>query len=95
MQTFMYTIYDVKAKAYLMPIFMATDAIAVRSFTNAINQEGHQFNTNPEDYTLHRIGLFDDETAQMQTSDPELIISGLQALNSSAIKNPHLEAVNK
>lgn len=93
MQSFIYTIYDVKAKAYLQPMFLATDAIAVRSFSNAINKKDHSFNTNPEDYTLHRIGLFDDETAQMQTSDPELIISGLQALDTSAIKNPHLEAV--
>lgn len=93
MQTFIYTIYDVKAKAYLLPIMMATDAIAVRSFTNVINQEGHQFNQNPEDYTLHRIGLFDDENAEIKHYNPELIISGLQALDTSAIKNPHLEAV--
>lgn len=95
MISFMYSVYDVKAQAYMLPFFQATDALAIRSFENAVNKEGHAFNMNPEDYRLALIGQFDDETALVTSQDAHILIHGLQASNKSAIKEVPRETMEK
>lgn len=55
-----FSVYDNKAKAYLPPFIMHNDAMAVRVFGDCVNSEDHQFGKHPDDYTLFRIGVFDD-----------------------------------
>lgn len=66
MQHSIFTVYDDKAKAYLPPFFMHRAAMAIRTFTDACNDESHQFGKNPADYTLFEIGVYDDETATIK-----------------------------
>lgn len=61
-----FTVYDSKAEAYLQPFFTTTPALAMRSFQQAANTEGHDFNQYAADYTLFHIGAYDDATAQLQ-----------------------------
>lgn len=56
----MFTVFDVKAKAYLPPFFMPQVGQAVRSFGDAVSDETHAFHKHPEDYTLFIVGSFDD-----------------------------------
>lgn len=65
----MFTIYDSKAAAFLQPFFAATTAVAVRSFSAAARQEGHDFHNYAEDYTLFELGEFDQENAKMMLCD--------------------------
>lgn len=60
-----YTVYDAKAEAYLTPFFAATDAVAIRNFNAAANDEEHSFHRHAEDYSLFLIGGFDIETATL------------------------------
>lgn len=55
-----YTVYDEKAGAYLTPFFMPTDGMALRAITDALTDKEHQFTKHSEDFTLYRIGIFDD-----------------------------------
>ncbi len=54
-----YSIFDSKAEAYHSPIHATNDAVATRMFSNAVNDESHEFNRHSEDYVLFRVGTFD------------------------------------
>ena len=60
-----FTVLDIKSKAYIPPFYMPTTEMAVRTFTNMANDVNHQFGLNPEDFILHEIGTFDDATATL------------------------------
>lgn len=60
MKLHMFTVFDVKAKAYLPPFFLPQVGQAVRSFGDAIDDPAHAFAKHPEDYTLFLVGTFDD-----------------------------------
>lgn len=72
-------VFDVKAKAFNVPFPAQNVPIAVRMFTNSVNNPQHTFAPNPEDYTLHLVGEFDDETGAI-TPMNELLVSGLQVV---------------
>lgn len=59
----MFSIFDEKAKAYLPPFILHRPEMAVRIFSDCINDPTHQFAKNPGDYTLFQIGNFLDTTA--------------------------------
>lgn len=70
MEKFLFTVYDSAAAAYLDPFIAPSTEFAIREFRRAVNQEGHQFNTFPEDYTLFQIGSFDPLTATLKPTPP-------------------------
>ncbi len=53
-----YTIWDSKADAYITPFFSVNDEVAIRSFSSACTDEGHDFYRHAEDYTLFRVATF-------------------------------------
>ena len=59
-----FTVYDEKAEAFLPPFILPKVAQAERVFRDCINSTDHQFGQNPADYTLFRLGNFDDENGQ-------------------------------
>lgn len=60
-----YSVYDIKAEAYLPPFFLRTDAEAIRSFTSASLDENHPFCKHSDDYALFRLGSFDDDDGEL------------------------------
>lgn len=58
----LFSVFDEKAKSFIAPFAMPTDAMAVREFAGCVNDEKHAFGRNPEDYTLFRLGEVDVET---------------------------------
>jgi len=69
----LYTINDVKAANYLPPFTSMNNQTAIRQFSTAIMQEGHDFNNNAEDYSLWRIGDYDTETTIIEQGNKELL----------------------
>ncbi len=55
-----YSVYDSKAKAWILPFFSDNDETAYRSFRTAALAEEHQFNVHADDYTLFWIGEWDE-----------------------------------
>ena len=59
-----FSIYDAKAEAYLPPFILPNIALAKRVFGECVNSSDHQFSKSPFDYTLFRLGQFDDSAGQ-------------------------------
>lgn len=53
-----YSVFDSKAEAYLRPFFAETRGLAVRSFSDAVNDPAHEMCKHAADYTLFEIGHF-------------------------------------
>ena len=69
-----YAIRDIQANRAITPIFRENDNVAIRDFCRAIQQE--PFNQAPEDYTLYRIGEWDDETMILVERENFRIMNG-------------------
>jgi hypothetical protein len=65
-----YTIHDSKADAYLPPFFLHSDGMATRSFQDCITDKEHNFGKHPQDYTLFKIGTFNDKTSEIEYLSP-------------------------
>lgn len=79
-----FTIFDQQAKAFLPPFFMPTEGMAVRQFSDMVNDSNCQFNKHPKDYTLFQLGSFNDNSAHITIEKTPLsVYNGLQLLNSS------------
>lgn len=78
MEQNIYTIHDSKADAFLQPFFMRQDAEARRAFEQLVLEPGHRFNQTPEDYTLFKIGTWDEFAAKIESTPIESLINGKQ-----------------
>ena len=80
-----FTVYDQKAKAHLPPFFLPEQGQAERIFMDSCNDPEHAFGKHPEDYTLIKIGYFDDDDAKLLPLDvPETIGTGIKYVNLEA-----------
>lgn len=64
-----FSVYDMKAEAYLPPFFLPTVGMALRAFKDCAQSKDHQFGKNPEDYVLYEIGFFDDHSGILVPAD--------------------------
>lgn len=65
-----YSIYDKAVQAYARVFMLRTDAEAKRGFTSVCTDPEGDINKAPQDYTLFRIGEFDDGTGELSGCDP-------------------------
>lgn len=72
-----YTILDAKAKSYAPPFLMHNDPMAIRAFSNYVNDPGSRIGENPEDYNLYAIGYFDDQSADITPCEPTMVAQGI------------------
>lgn len=56
-----YSIFDRVASAYNTPFYFQNDLLAVRTFNNLKEDPKTTVGKNPDDFSLHHIGEFDDE----------------------------------
>ncbi len=73
-----FTIYDECAKAFLPPFVLHQTAMAVRAFSDAVNDPGSQFGKHPKDYTLFDIGVFDDLKGSIFSDHAAPVGNGLE-----------------
>ena len=59
------TVFDSAAGLYLDPFVAPSVDFAIRSFRQAVNTDGHQFNNFPEDYVLYHVATFSAETGEI------------------------------
>lgn len=77
-----YTVLDRATAAFLPPFAARSNGEAIRSFTDAINDPKHHFNTHPGDYSLWYSGDFDDGSGAFVTYEPERLLTGTEAIIS-------------
>lgn len=83
-----FSVYDSKAAAYLPPFIIPTQDMASRTFGDALLAKDHQFSRNPADYTLFRLGNFDDSSAEIILEPaPVNVYNGLELKSSLETKD--------
>ena len=72
MQLSKYTIFDSKLEAYHQDYSLENDAIALRQFADMANEDTH-IAKNPEDYSLWKIGEYENTTGELIPQEPVCI----------------------
>lgn len=75
------SIRDRAADAYGRPAFVATEGIAIRQFSDEVNNkyENNQMYAHPDDFDLFCLGSFDDSNGSFDLLDsPKQICLGKQ-----------------
>ena len=62
----MFSIYDLKAEAYMTPFWSQNEATAIRSLEQTLTDAAHPFCSNPEDYCLWVFGTFDEDQGRYE-----------------------------
>ncbi len=81
-----FAVHDSKAKAFLPPFLLPEVGMALRTFGDCVNDKRtpdgkrHQFAEHPEDYTLFKIGEFDNIAGMVKKVENESLGSGVQHL---------------
>ena len=78
-----FSIYDVKAGAYINPFFLPTVGMAVRTFIDCCKDSGHAFGQHPEDYALFQLAEFDNQSGNIVDISPEIVLNGLEAVHQA------------
>jgi hypothetical protein len=69
----MFAVFDNVAKLYMQPFLETTDGTAVRAIQDAAKGD-HPFAKHPADFTLTRLGMYDEETGTLnQDSKADII----------------------
>lgn len=71
-----FAVYDIKAKSYANPFFLAHAGQAIRSFSDLAKDEKSSINAHPEDYQLYRCSEYNDETGLFEKLErPEFLVN--------------------
>jgi hypothetical protein len=88
-----FSVFDEKAMAYLPPFVMHREEMAMRVFSDCVNDSDHAFGKHPSDYTLFCLGGFDDGTGVITGGKARTLGNGLIFLRH-VVENVVLEDVS-
>ncbi len=94
----LYAVRDTQADATMRPVFFEKDEIAIRSFILSVSNAEDPMNKTPVDFTLYRIGTYDDETMLLNEAgpqDPARLMNGLEAISQRTFDLEQIAALNK
>ncbi len=66
----MFSMYDMKAEAFITPFFLHNENMAKRAIYDASSMDTHMFSKHPEDYALYHLGEFDDSNGMVESLLP-------------------------
>jgi hypothetical protein len=69
----MFAVFDNVAKMYLTPFLETTDGTAVRAIQDAMKGD-HPFAKHPQDFTLSRLGTYDESNGTLNQDNKADII---------------------
>ncbi len=76
-----FSVFDVKAGAYLPPFCFPQTPMAVRVFSDMCNSDESAFGLHPGDYTLFEVGVFDDAVCVLlPKAAAEKVVNGLEVV---------------
>jgi len=87
MKTFLFTVFDVCAGAFLEPFSAPSVEFAIRSFRQAVNTPEHAFHTHATDYTLFVIGEFDAISGKLIPQEPASLGIGITFLEETPLES--------
>lgn len=69
-----YCVRDIKAERYLNPFLSLTDKEAIREIQSVEADKETLIGKFPADFSLYRIGLFDEATAEIIVDDAKVLL---------------------
>lgn len=66
-----YSVYDSKLITFMQPFVADNDQAAISIFTSAVSEPGTEPFNYPADYSLFRVGQFNDETGHIEKTQHE------------------------
>lgn len=75
-----YSIFDKLADVYFKPFFVGQDGEAHRMFIDLVNDEKTVLNRHPQDYSLYRIGEFNDNSGELIKTTPKHLANATTVL---------------
>lgn len=69
-------IHDSAIDAFMRPMFVPKSGMAVRMFMDEVRRKDSEMCKHPTDYSLHEIGVWDEETGKFENVGPKLLIRG-------------------
>ncbi len=88
-----YSVFDEASGLYSQPNTGTSDGEAVRTFQDMAIDPKHQVGKHPGDYTLLRLGIFDDTTGTLTNEVNSTLSTGLEA--RAAQKQENYDLFNK
>ena len=89
MKVDLYAVYDVASGVYDGPIPGRADGEVIRNFSHMCKNGESKISQSPEDYTLFKVGRWNDGTGEVDGMAPVKLINGAEALanlkNGSAV----------
>lgn len=76
MKLVVFSVYDEKACFFGGPFYAKTDGEAIRSFNAAVQDSGSSIGMFPSDFSLYRIGSFDDGSGALEAVTPVFLSRG-------------------
>ncbi len=86
MKTQIYSIFDTAAGVYQKPIFARADGEIMREFQNICTDVEHPCGQHPEDYSLIRLGNFNDQNGLVANEENECLCTGLEMVAAARSK---------
>lgn len=71
-----YAVFDIKSGVHSTPFFQLNDKVAVRSFTDLVNDKRCPQYAHPGDYRLRLLGEFDDNSGVLKNTHATEIVNG-------------------
>ena len=68
-----YAVFDIKSNLFSSPHHLQSNGVAIRSFSQACEDQQTEFNKFPEDYSLYHLGSFDIESGLLDPETPKQI----------------------
>jgi len=87
MKTNIYSIFDTASGTYQKVITSRADGEIMREFQNLVDDEKHPVGMHPEDYSLIRLGTFDDLNGKLNNEENSTLATGLEMVALSRSKN--------
>ena len=79
----LYTIYDKKSEIYAPPFVELTDGTAIRVVTDLLGNTNSPFYKYPDDYTLVKVGSYDELTGIPSGDTPPETIMEIQTIKEA------------
>ncbi|WNK12562.1 MAG: nonstructural protein [Microvirus sp.] len=76
-----YCVLDKAVQAFMPPMCFRSEGEALRSFMEAVSQEGSSFNKHKQDYTFCYCGTWNDSTGLFVSEPPVPIAEAATILN--------------
>lgn len=82
-----YVIFDSKARIYNKPFYFVNDDVALRSAGQVMADPNSDIATHPEDFTMFKIGTYNDEHASFDLLEAHEVICRFNQVKPAVTPN--------